>query len=99
MDRVVAFGDVHGAYDALVDLLQDAGVLDEDLRWTGGTTHVVSVGDIADRGPESRKVYDLFMRLEKEARAAGGEMHVLLGIQHIRSRETKLRIMGVDCRQ
>ncbi len=79
VERIVAFGDVHGAYDALVDLLQDAGVLDEDLRWTGGTTHVVSVGDIADRGPESRKVYDLFMRLEKEARAAGGEMHVLLG--------------------
>ena len=39
VERVVAFGDVHGAYEQLVDLLQDAGVLDEDLHWSGGATH------------------------------------------------------------
>lgn len=33
--RVVAFGDVHGAYSALVELLQATGVVGPDLRWAG----------------------------------------------------------------
>ena len=37
--RVVAFGDVHGAYPALVDLLRTTGLIDTELRWSGGATH------------------------------------------------------------
>ncbi len=37
------------------------------------------MGDIMDRGPDARKILDLLMSLEKEARAAGGRVHVLLG--------------------
>lgn len=77
--RVVAFGDVHGAYDELVTLLQTTGVIDEGLHWTGGTTQVVSLGDLLDRGPNARKVLDLLMRLQGEALAAGGRLHVVLG--------------------
>ena len=79
VDRVVAVGDVHGAYDALVDTLQAAGVIDAELAWTGGRTHLVSTGDLLDRGPESRRVMDLMMRLETESRLAGGRVHQLLG--------------------
>jgi hypothetical protein len=32
-----------------------------------------------DRGDEARKILDLLMRLEKEAEAAGGMVHILLG--------------------
>lgn len=77
--RVVVIGDVHGAYAALVEALQDAAVIDADLRWAGGTTHLVSLGDLLDRGPEARRVLDLFMRLESEAAVSGGQVHVLLG--------------------
>lgn len=77
--RVVAVGDVHGAYDALVEVLQDTALIGPDLRWTGGATHLVSLGDLLDRGTQGRRVLDLVMRLQGEALAAGGRVHVLLG--------------------
>jgi hypothetical protein len=79
VDRVVAFADVHGAHEELTTLLRSAGVVDAGLRWSGGKTHVVSLGDLLDRGADSRKVMDLLMRLQGEAAAAGGRLHVVLG--------------------
>lgn len=79
VERVVAFGDVHGAYTELTALLRETGVIDAQQRWVAGTTHVVSLGDLLDRGADSRKVMDLLMRLQGEARAAGGQLHVVLG--------------------
>ena len=77
--RVVVFPDVHGAYQELLSLLRETAVIDESLHWRGGDTHLVSLGDLLDRGPDSRKVLDLLMRLEREAREAGGAVHQLLG--------------------
>jgi hypothetical protein len=79
VDRVIAFADVHGAYGDLVPLLQKAGIVDRDLHWAAGTAHVVSLGDLFDRGGESRKVIELMMRLQGEATTAGGQLHVVLG--------------------
>lgn len=79
VDRVVAISDIHGAYDAMVQTLQGAAVIDASLAWSGAATHLVIVGDVVDRGPDSRKVLDLLMRLEPQAAAAGGRLHVLLG--------------------
>ena len=79
VDKIVAVGDVHGAYDALLETLQVAGVLDEQLSWAGGDTHLVFTGDLLDRGPDSRLVMDLVMRLEQESVLAGGQVHQLLG--------------------
>ena len=77
--RVVAVGDVHGDLDQLVTVLKAAALVDEKLRWKGGRTHLVQTGDRIDRGPDSRKVMDLFIRLEKEAKKAGGMVHALTG--------------------
>ncbi len=77
--RIVAVGDVHGAYDELVRTLQAAGVLDASLHWSGGNTQLVSLGDLLDRGADSRRVMNLLMRLEGEAAQAGGGVHVVLG--------------------
>ena len=79
IDRVVAISDIHGAYGPMVATLQNAGVLDDELAWSGGDTHLVIVGDILDRGPESRAAMDLLMRVEDEAAIAGGKVHVLIG--------------------
>jgi hypothetical protein len=79
IERVVAFADVHGAYAELTALLRSVGVVDDDLQWTGGRTHLVSLGDLLDRGADSRKVMDLLMRLQDEAATAGGQVHVVLG--------------------
>ncbi len=79
IERVVAISDIHGAYAPLVATLQNSGVLDDDLAWSGDNTHLVIVGDILDRGPESRAAMDLLMRIEDEAAFAGGKVHVLIG--------------------
>jgi hypothetical protein len=79
IDRVVAIADVHGAYEAMVETLGNVGILDESLGWAGEDTHLVIVGDLLDRGPRSRDAMDLLMRLEGEAAAAGGKVHVLIG--------------------
>ena len=77
--RVVAVGDVHGAYDQFVAILRAAEIVDADGHWAGGATHFVQTGDLVDRGPDSRKVLDLVMRLEQEAEKAGGHVYPLLG--------------------
>lgn len=79
VERVVAFADVHGAYTEFVALLQAVGVVDGRLRWSAGKAHVVSTGDLLDRGADSRKVMDLLMRLQGEALKAGGRLHAVLG--------------------
>lgn len=79
IDRVVAVGDVHGDHDQFVAVLRSAGVIDEQGRWSGGKTHLVQTGDVLDRGPDSRKSMDLLMRLEEEAKLAGGAVHALIG--------------------
>ncbi len=77
--RVVAVGDVHGAYERFAAILLSAGVVDGNGHWTGGRTHLVQTGDVLDRGIETRRCLDLLMRLEGEARKAGGRLHALLG--------------------
>lgn len=94
--RVVAFGDVHGAYTNLTELLQAARVVDAELGWAAGAAHVVSLGDLLDRGPDSRRVMDLLMRLQTEAEAAGGRMHVVLGNHELMNLIGDLRYVSAE---
>lgn len=77
--RIVAIGDVHGAYTEYTTILQRAGLVDAQLKWTGGRTTLVQTGDYTDRGTDVRKVLDLLMRLERDAKSAGGQVIALLG--------------------
>ncbi len=79
VERVVVVGDVHGANDSLVEILGEAGLIDGDRVWAGGKTHLVMLGDIVDRGPDSREALTLIMRLQAEADDAGGRVHLVLG--------------------
>lgn len=77
--KLVAVGDVHGDYGQLINVLRDAGVVDAQDKWVFGKGQLVQVGDRIDRGPDSRKIMDFFMRLEKEAKKAGGAVFALVG--------------------
>ncbi len=77
--RVVAVGDIHGDFDALVSILQEAGIIDDQRRWSGGNATLVQTGDILDRGAQDRQVMDLLMELEEQASKGGGRVVVLLG--------------------
>lgn len=79
VSRIVAVGDVHGDFNQFVTVLRQAGVIDDRDRWSGKTTHLVQVGDVLDRGPDSRKVMELLMALEPQAVKAGGRVHALIG--------------------
>ena len=77
--RVIAIGDVHGDFEQFVNVLRSAALVDEYGNWVGGKTHMVQTGDVVDRGPDSRAVMDLLMKLEKQAAAAGGAVQCLIG--------------------
>lgn len=77
--RVVALGDLHGDPMASRQVLQLAGLVDDNGTWTGGNTILVQTGDTTDRGPDSKGVIDLLRSLREPARAAGGEVVMLNG--------------------
>ena len=77
--RLVAIGDIHGAGTRFSTLLQRSALIGDQQQWLGGRATLVQTGDFMDRGPDVRAVMDLLMRLEAEAGASGGHVHVLLG--------------------
>lgn len=89
--RVVAIGDVHGAHAKLVSLLTAMELVDANLTWSGGDTHLVFCGDLVDRGPRERSVMDLVRKLESEAERAGGRVHVVLGNHEVMNLTRDLR--------
>jgi len=77
--RIVAIGDVHGAYDKFLEILREAQLIDKGRKWIGGNATFVQTGDILDRGTDSRKALDLMRQLEAEAPKSGGRVVFLLG--------------------
>ena len=45
VERIVAVGDVHGAYDRLVGILRAADIINARAHWSAGKTHLVQLGD------------------------------------------------------
>lgn len=78
-ERIVAIADVHGGFEPFVSILTTTKLIDEQGHWSGGKAVFVQTGDITDRGAGVRQALDLVMTLEKEAAAAGGKVHALLG--------------------
>ena len=77
--RIVAIGDLHGDLAATRKVLALAGAIDDKDRWIGGNLVIVQTGDILDRGDDEQAIFDLLDALDKQARAAGGAVHVLNG--------------------
>ena len=79
VSRIVAIGDIHGDYQNYITVLKEAGVVNKRGKWAAGKTHVVQVGDIPDRGPDTLKIIEHLQKLEKQAMKAGGHLHLLIG--------------------
>lgn len=77
--RIIAVGDIHGSLEAFTAILTTTGLIDGRSQWTGGRTRLLQTGDYTDRGEGTRAVMDLLMRLESQAKQAGGRAVVLLG--------------------
>jgi hypothetical protein len=89
--RVVAIGDVHGAFSELVTMLQRTSLIDGNRQWIGGTTALVQTGDIMDRGARTRDCLDLIMELQPQAEKAGGKLIPLLGNHEVLNLMNDLR--------
>ncbi|MGE4222886.1 MAG: metallophosphoesterase [Vicinamibacterales bacterium] len=89
--RVVAIGDVHGSLSGLTAILQAAGLIDAQRRWTGGTATLVQTGDLTDRGAAVRGVLDLMMQLERAAPKARGKVEQVLGNHEVMNLLGELR--------
>lgn len=79
VERIVAVGDIHGDYDQLVEVLRSAEIIDEKNRWIAGRTHLVQLGDLPDRGPDTLKAFEFLKKLESQAKRKRGRVHVLIG--------------------
>jgi len=81
--RLVAIGDVHGDFKQTMRALELGKVMDADGRWVGGTTVLVQVGDILDRGDNELAIMRKFASLAKQARKEGGDVLVVHGNHEI----------------
>lgn len=87
MQTTLIIGDIHGCYAELLDLLDRAGIGDDDL--------VVSVGDLVDRGPDPGPVVELF-RTRRHAVALCGnhERKHVRGLLTYSQQVTRLQLGG-----
>lgn len=79
VERIVAIGDLHGDFANYMRTLQAARLVDARGQWSGGETHLVQLGDIPDRGADTRKIIAHLGKLADQARRKGGRVHTLLG--------------------
>jgi hypothetical protein len=77
--EVFVIGDIHGEYSRVVNLLKNNGIIDDNNDWIWGKGHLVFMGDIFDRGRGVTEALWMVFNLEKQAEAAGGKVHLLLG--------------------
>ncbi len=81
--RIVAIGDIHGAFNGIREILRKIEIIDQKDQWVGGDSVLVQTGDFLDRGPGATKVAELLMSLQEEAPKQGGKVIVLLGNHEI----------------
>ncbi|MFK8162478.1 MAG: metallophosphoesterase [Lewinella sp.] len=79
VEKLAVVSDIHGQYDVAIKLLQSHNIIDEEHRWSFGDGHFVVVGDIFDRGDQVTETLWFIYNLQREAAAAGGRVHFLLG--------------------
>ena len=73
--RIIAIGDIHGCARALETLLQVIGPTSADT--------VISLGDVVDRGPDSRKAVELLLGLQTKCQlkpVLGNHEEMLLAV-------------------
>ena len=83
VEQILVIGDVHGGYDSLLVFLRSNGVIDAELNWIWEKGHLVFLGDIFDRGDKVTEALWLIYRLDGQAAAAGGAVHLILGNHEI----------------
>lgn len=82
-DKIFAVSDIEGEFEPFRNLLLAAHVIDTQYNWTFGKGSLLVAGDLFDRGKQVSQYLWLLYKLEDEARAQGGAVHVVLGNHEI----------------
>jgi Calcineurin-like phosphoesterase len=98
--RIVAIGDVHGAFPEFESILKETGLLDAKRGasggWAGGRTVLVQLGDLVDRGPQTRACLDLVMALERTSQKQKVKVVALLGNHEVMAMTGDLRYVSPE---
>lgn len=94
--RIVAVGDLHGDYAAYRAIIEEAGLVNAKGKWTGGDAVFVQLGDVPDRGPDTRKIIDHLMKLQKAAKKKGGAVIPLIGNHEAMNMTGDLRYVNAE---
>ncbi|KAF5768153.1 putative calcineurin-like phosphoesterase domain, ApaH type [Helianthus annuus] len=82
-DRLIAVGDLHGDLSKAQQALRLAGLIDAGDRWSGGSSTLVQVGDVLDKGGEELKILYFLEKLKRQAVRDGGNVITMNGNHEI----------------
>lgn len=95
-ERLIAIGDLHGDMSKARRAFRLGGLIDSNDRWSGGNTTAVQVGDQLDRGDHEIEILYFLERLQQEAHAAGGALHVLTGNHETMNAQGRFRYATME---
>jgi hypothetical protein len=78
-DRIIAVGDIHGDYDKLVKVLTAAKLINKRKNWIAKNTALVQLGDLMDRGNDIKRIFELMIKLKKQATHYDSVVHMIIG--------------------
>ncbi|KAL8260646.1 hypothetical protein R6Q59_028599 [Mikania micrantha] len=81
--RLIAIGDLHGDLLKSKQSLRLAGLIDSNDRWSGGSSTLVQVGDVLDRGGQELKILYFLEKLKRQALKCGGNVFTMNGNHEI----------------
>lgn len=77
--RIAVISDLEGQQAFFLQWARTVGIIDASANWQYGDGHLVVLGDFMDRGRDVYQLLWTLYRLQQQAAAAGGALHVLLG--------------------
>jgi len=77
--KFLTISDFDGHIQALTMLLQGEGIMDASFNWIYGANDLIITGDLFDRGFHITECMWLLYKLESEAAAQGGKIHMIIG--------------------
>ncbi|XP_042755075.1 shewanella-like protein phosphatase 2 isoform X2 [Lactuca sativa] len=82
-NRLIAIGDLHGDLRKSKQALRLAGLIDSQDQWSGGSSTLVQVGDVLDRGGQELKILYFLEKLKRQAAKVGGNVITMNGNHEI----------------
>merc|ERR1719193_1988322 len=79
----------------LVDPRVTRDVWTESL-WVGGNARLIQLGDVVNRGPDGRRMYQFLWALQDAARHAMGQVDLLIGNHELMLLQGNLKYIGDD---